>query len=258
MARAHPLTTHVWRDLVPRPGDAQMAIDEALLEIAQHGGPAVFRIYRWSRDTVSLGANEGARRSWNRGAIEAANVQCVRRPTGGRAVWHSPSDLTYALTTPLPGGVGARAIYRNVHERLANALSTIGLGATLAAPSSRLPGLAAGACFDAAVGGEVLIDGYKTIGSAQLVRAGALLQHGAIARVNPLESLNRFAAAPDAAPVAEARVVLPDAAVIADAVIDAWRQAGANDAPRELTDRAEAASIQHAGRYRSLDWTWRR
>lgn len=235
-----------------------MAIDEALLEMVQHGGPTVFRVYRWNTETVSFGANEGARRSWNRNAMEAANVPCVRRPTGGRAVWHSPLDLTYALTTPLPGGVGARTMYRIVHERLANALTSCGLGAALAPASLRVPALAAGACFDAAVGGEVLVGGHKTIGSAQLVRGGALLQHGAIARVNPIESLNRFAAVHVATSGEEARVVQPEAAAIADAMIDAWRQDGATDAPQELTDRAELASVQHAARYRSTDWTWRR
>ncbi len=235
-----------------------MAIDEALLDMAQHGGPAVLRLYRWRADTVSFGAHEAAQRSWNRAALEAANVPCIRRPTGGRAVWHSLADLTYALTMALPAGVGARVIYRIVHERLANAMTSVGLGVALAPPPPRLPRLDAGACFDAAVGGEVLVGGHKVIGSAQLVRRGALLQHGAIARADPFASLNQFAAAPGAPAPSGARVVLPDASVIADAVTDAWRKDGAGDATAELTDRAELASIQYAVRYRSADWTWRR
>lgn len=235
-----------------------MAIDEALLDIVQQGGPAVLRLYRWSADTVSFGAHEVARRSWNRTALEAANVPCVRRPTGGRAVWHSLADLTYALTTPLPAGTSARGIYRNVHERLAIAMTTVGLAVVLAPPPPRLPRLDAGACFDAAVGGEVLVGGHKAIGSAQLVRGGAVLQHGAIARANPVASLNRFATAPNPGAQGGARVVLPNASVIADAVTDVWRKHGAVDATPELTERAELASIQYAVRYRSADWTWRR
>ena len=249
---------HVWLDTTPRDGASQMAIDCALLDIARDEQVAVLRLYRWAVTTLSFGAHEAARRTWARPAIEAAKLPTVRRPTGGRAVLHDASDLTYAVTQPLASHRPARAAYRSIHEGLAFALAAAGVTATLAPPPGRHPGIAGGACFDAAMGGELMVGGQKCVGSAQLVRGGALLQHGAIAAADPLARLARFAQEAPVAVSTGAYIVLPEATVIADAISSHWIRNGATPAPHDLVRRALDRSVEHATLFSSNEWTWRR
>ncbi len=250
---------HVWIDDHARDGSEQMALDEALLDIARDTGVAVLRLYRWPADSVSFGVHEAAARTWDRERLEAANVPAVRRPTGGRAVWHATADLTYAVTQPVPPGQSIRSIYRTIHEHLASAVEALGVATELAVTPRRTPRLVGGgACFDAAAGGEVLIEGRKAIGSAQLVRGGALLQHGAIARSDPFHCLARFGRRELPVTAGEAYIVLPDASHLARAIADHWLRLGATAAGPSVTDRAVEASAAHHDRYRSSAWTWRR
>jgi lipoate-protein ligase A len=256
VATDHALT-FVWDDHTPRDAAAQMALDEAALALAAEG-VHLLRLYQWSGDTVSLGANEAATRHWDRAALARDGIPCVRRPTGGRAVWHAADDLTYAWTGPVASLGSVRSAYHTLHQRLAAALDTaLALGATLAARPGRLPGLAPGACFDVPVGGEVLIAGRKAIGSAQLVRHGMLLQHGAIARTDRSAALGRYRLQPAEAarPTTDP---LPPPEVLGSAIRAGWLGAGARPAPPELTSRLDATSLQWLPRYRDPAWTWRR
>ena len=251
------MTRFVWSDLAPRPAWQQMALDHALLDRAECDGTTVLRLYRWDRPSISFGANEAATRHWDRERLERDAVPCVRRPTGGRAVWHAPDDLTYAITGPLAAFGGLKAAYRSIHERFAARLDEIGLAATLAPPPASVPGLTAGACFDVALGGEILHGARKVIGSAQVVQADALLQHGAVARADRLPLLHHYRRSargePAPAPVAD----LPPEPVLAVALCRDWIEEGAEPAPDELTAWAEEATVKHP-RYRSPAWTWRR
>ena len=93
----------VWSDLAPRPGADQMALDHALLGLAATDGVPVLRLYRWDRDTISFGTNEAALGTWDRSRLESAGLPCVRRPTGGRAVWPAPNQEKSATFTPSRG-----------------------------------------------------------------------------------------------------------------------------------------------------------
>ena len=156
-----------------------MALDAALLDLADGEGSAFLRLYRWDPFCLSFGRHEPARRRYDRAAIEAQGLDCVRRPTGGRAVWHA-RELTYALAAPLTAFGGLRAAYGSIHSLLAAALQQLGVAARLAPRATPTPGLAAGACFAAPVGGEILVAGRKVVGSAQLRQGEAFLQHGSM------------------------------------------------------------------------------
>ena len=157
-----------------------MAIDQALLEEAGRSGRAVLRLYRWDPPCLSFGRNEPALARYDRAAIVRLGLDVVRRPTGGRAVWHE-HEVTYAVVAPIATFGSLRESYRCIHERLAAALRTLGVEATLA--SDRLtarPSDRPGPCFSSPVGGEILAAGRKVIGSAQLRQGTAFLQHGSI------------------------------------------------------------------------------
>ncbi|HEV8304276.1 MAG TPA: hypothetical protein VGQ25_04905 [Gemmatimonadales bacterium] len=157
-----------------RPGAENMAIDEALLAEADRTGKAFLRLYRWNPPCLSLGRNELA--------IERPEIAVVRRPTGGRAVWHE-HEVTYAVAAPISMFGRLRDAYRAIHERLAAALRSLGVDAKLADGPDRAdrpdrPGRRL--CFASVAGGEILAQGRKLVGSAQVRRDRALLQHGSI------------------------------------------------------------------------------
>lgn len=172
-------TWQVMLDPAGRSGAANMAIDAELLADAAASGRAVLRLYRFAPPCLSLGRNEPAAR-YDRAAIARLGIDVVRRPTGGRAVWHE-HDVTYAVAAPIAAFGGLRAAYHAIHARIAAALRVLGADVTLALdrPSARAPGRS-GACFATAVGGEVIAAGRKLVGSAQVRRGAALLQHGSI------------------------------------------------------------------------------
>ena len=164
-----------WRVLVDAQGCSgpeNMAVDETLLDRADRSGDAFLRLYRWNPPCLSLGRNEPA--------IERPGIATVRRPTGGRAVWHE-HEVTYAVAAPLAMFGRLRSAYCAIHERLAAALRSLGADARLAEdrPIARLAERPI-SCFATTVGGEILVHGRKLVGSAQVRRGAAFLQHGSI------------------------------------------------------------------------------
>ena len=169
------------REATGRTGAENMASDAALLAESNVTGQAFLRLYRFDPPCLSLGRNEPADQ-YDQDAIARLGLDVVRRPTGGRAVWHQ-DEVTYAVVAPIAVFGGVRTAYHAIHERLALALRSLGVDATLAldhpATPSRLLQHPA-PCFAAPSGGEVLVAGRKLIGSAQVRMRSAFLQHGSI------------------------------------------------------------------------------
>jgi len=246
----------LWLDLESREAAAQMAIDLAMVEVARQERCTMLRLYRWQASTISLGANESALVHWRRDLIESDGVPCVRRPTGGRAVWHDTDDLTYSWAGRCEDRAAVRRTYRELHLRLAAAIDPQGRHTALS-ETALIPGLAAGACFDVPVGGEVISHGRKAIGSAQRVMGDHLLQHGAIAIRDRGGQLARYRRSQVAAgPAATGQ--LAEATVTAAAIAAAWRRSGAIDIPPDLVSRIVLASEPEVPRFQSAEWAWRR
>lgn len=237
-----------------------MAIDLALLDLAEETGQATFRVYHWHPFCLSFGRHEPALRRYGRQRVEGLGVDVVRRPTGGRAVWHA-RELTYAVSAP--SGVGSlRQTYGAIHEIFARALWAMGAPASLAGQPERTPRPGDGACFTRPVGGEVLIDGLKVVGSAQLRHPGAFLQHGSFLLEDD-QSLVRQLAGEGPAMASE----LPLARRLGRGVSFAEAAAAVRESAEQWTgpslplldsipilDRAE----RHAARFRDSGWTWER
>ena len=145
-----------------------MAADAALLENVLRTGNAFLRLYCWDPPTLSLGRNQ---------QDVFKSMPVVRRPTGGQAVWHE-HEVTYAVAAPIALYGSLRNAYCQIHTHIATALRAMGVAAVLA-PAVRPSGRPA-ACFASPVGGEILVGGRKLVGSAQVRKRDALLQHGSI------------------------------------------------------------------------------
>jgi lipoate-protein ligase A len=238
-----------------------MAADRALLELADQEGAVLLRLYRWEPFCLSFGCNEPALRRYDRRRIEDRGLDTVRRPTGGRAVWHA-RELTYAVAAPEPAFGPLRAAYLALHAILAGAVRRLGADAMLAPePGSAAP-LESGPCFARPAGGEVLVGGRKVVGSAQVRIGNTLLQHGSLL----LEDDQSVAAEVTAVPAGPGGEIPLSRALgrrvgwdeAADAVAAEFgAQLGAR--PGILEPAALEPGIERNGPvFRSDEWTWRR
>src|SRR5207245_6338480 len=91
------------------------------------------------------GRDGPARQRYDASASTHLGIEVVRRPTGGRAVWHE-HEVTYAVAAPLAAFGSLRGAYREIHRRLAAALRVLGAPATVAA--GRAASLDGGPCLD--------------------------------------------------------------------------------------------------------------
>lgn len=239
-----------------------MAVDAALLDRTVATGDGFLRCYQWDPHCLSFGRHEPALRRYDVDRIRSEGLSCVRRPTGGRAVWHA-RELTYAVSAPLSEFGGMREAYVAIHGLLATAIESMGVSALLAPRSSLTPGLASGPCFATPVGGEVLVQGRKIVGSAQLRAGDAFLQHGSLLLEDD-QSLLRDLAGLSLADPAEAalgsllgRPVTFEEAAEALATTVLPRFDGLVQVDR-LPESIESGAALHAGRFQSDAWTWLR
>ncbi len=177
--------TEVWRliPLLDAPGWVQMAIDSWLLEQYYLGlHPSTLRFYTWSPPAISLGYHQFSYpKHWQHLTWQGIPVELVHRPTGGRAVLHQ-GDLTYAVVT---SGISGNRIqvYQKICEFLIQ--GWLHLGVQLHYGVAGRGYIHNPNCFGTATGADlVLADNSKLIGSAQLRRGKAILQHGSI-RLEP-------------------------------------------------------------------------
>ncbi len=251
------MITWLWHDRVSRPAAAQMALDLAVAELAARHDVECIRLYQWQHATLSLGAHEAALRTWHRDRLEADGIAVVRRPTGGRGVWHAASDLTYAWGGRVPTRAAARERYSEIHLLLARALAAQGLPSRVAAPPTQRADLRPGSCFELAIGGEVLLGDRKVIGSAQRLQGTTALQHGAIARDDHHSQEARYRLVPPPARSSQS-IEWPSAALIADAIMAEARREGAEPAPATLIEAMETTARERVAQFSDPAWTWRR
>jgi len=236
-----------------------MALDQGLLDLARETSAGFLRLYRWDPPCLSFGRNEPALRRYDRERIERLGLDVVRRPTGGRAVWHA-TELTYAVAAPLASFGSAPRAYHAIHRLLASALARLGVETDLAPAPGQPVSLASGPCFSRAVGGELLVGSRKVVGSAQLVEGGAFLQHGTIqledtqAVVRELSGIG--SAAPSTASWGSAsRFGFAELSQAVSQAAMAWPGTWIRIDADSLIRRAAAV---HQERFRSPEWTWRR
>lgn len=174
-------TPSTWRLIPPlvASGDTQMAIDRWLLEKHRRGEhPPTLRFYTWHPAAISLGYHQKDHLSaWQRLIWQDKPLDLVRRPTGGKAVLHQ-GDLTYAVVTTTPPGKRLET-YKQICRFLITGWRS--LGVELNYGSATREYIANPNCFGTATVADLITaTGEKAIGSAQLRRGKAILQHGSM------------------------------------------------------------------------------
>lgn len=192
-------------------GERNMEIDCMLMQAFIDGrfhhrygsGCCLWRFYGWQPFAVTLGYNQDIT------AIDTLRcardgIDIVRRPTGGRAVFHA-EEFTYSFIAET--GEPNAVIYRWVHEVIMHALEYLGIYAEFCRSTldeSRGKG-APVTCFTASARYELQVAGRKLVGSAQRRTRQVLLQHGSLPLTQKHRELSRFVAAGDKETAASTR-----------------------------------------------------
>lgn len=162
-----------------------MGRDQSLLELAGESGRPVMRIYQWDPWCISLGYHQEAE-SIDLNACTGDGVDVVRRPTGGRAVFHA-QEVTYAVVIPKESVFyreNLTELYTLISQGLARGIRHLGVPAELQKRhvdlNTHYKKSMSVSCFSAAARNEVLVGGKKLIGSAQRHLSWGMLQHGSI------------------------------------------------------------------------------
>ncbi len=160
-----------------------MAADEAVFLLSRNRPSPTVRFYAWLAPAVSIGRFQQIDRDIDLAACRKRSVDIVRRPTGGKAVLHG-QDLTYAVAgIEQRDGFPADIIgtYRRISRCLIQGLRGMGIEAQTAGEGRALPETPVKAsCFSAPSRYELLVQGRKICGSAQVRSQGAFLQHGSL------------------------------------------------------------------------------
>jgi lipoate-protein ligase A len=161
-----------------------MAIDEAIFRVyLRRKKLPTLRFYGWRQPTLSIGHFQDYEKEVDSAACRKFGVEVVRRPTGGKAVLHE-RELTYAVvagadTSLFPADI--LASYRVISACIARGLSMIGIRAKLTADGRQAPeGTLRSSCFSFPSRYELLVEGRKICGSAQMRSHGVFLQHGSL------------------------------------------------------------------------------
>lgn len=173
----------IWRLIADPPldGATNMAIDEAILEaVGRSDAPPTLRLFRWEPACLSLGYAQPAS-DVDRERLAARGWHLVRRMTGGRAILHV-DELTYSVALPTGHPLAAGTIvesYQRLSKALLAAVEQLGLAAHTAPKSADRP--ASGpVCFEVPSDYEITANGKKLVGSAQVRKQNAALQHGSL------------------------------------------------------------------------------
>lgn len=181
-----------WRRLGPTHATAEVALQQgmSLLERADPSDPG--KLAWWLVDGQALVMGRGSQVSADADACAAADVDIVRRSSGGGPVLWS-SDLL-ALDVIVPKAHAwysddVAASYRRLGAALAAALTRLGAPARAVSPAEARGGrddMGVLACYAALSPWEVVIGHRKVVGLSQVRRrTGILLQAGVVLDLHP-------------------------------------------------------------------------
>ena len=173
-------------------GYTNMALDEAVMQYLQKKvGLPILRIYKWTPPTISIGYFQKFT-DINFNKCREDGIMVVRRLTGGRAVLHD-IELTYSIlfTENDFSPFKKREIFQYIAEALTTSLHELGVEANIAEKSRG--DLKSANCFASPAQYEIeTSEKQKLIGSAQVIKNGVMLQHGAIPITTAYSRIDKY------------------------------------------------------------------
>ena len=152
-----------------------VAADEAIARARSEKKVSnTLHFYRRNVPTISLGYFQEIEKSIDMKFCQQNNIQIVRRVTGGSAIYTDPGHLIYGLAVDeavLPND--KNKAFEMVCGTIVLALKELGIKAEFKPPN------------------DILINGHKISGSAQMRRWGIVLQHGTLVLNNDNKMLSR-------------------------------------------------------------------
>lgn len=152
----------------------------------------VLRFFQWESPTVTYGylMNETAVRTW---AAQFKQALLVQRPTGGGAVFHDDTDLSFSVLWQRGQSVlpeKPRDCYEEIHRRVQKALISssrnfntslfVKTNGACADNTGGSPPKNFSVCFEEPVCNDVMADGKKIVGGALRLTKQAILYQGTI------------------------------------------------------------------------------
>jgi lipoate-protein ligase A len=210
--------------------------------------------------------------------LHANGWDVVRRPTGGRAILHV-DELTYAVIAPLEHPLlrgDILASYQRLSRGLLAALENLSVPAAGEAhyprPADTQP--TDSICFEIPAHWEITANGKKLVGSAQVRRRNAVLQHGTLPLHGDLRRITRALAFESEPARAAAAARLLERSTTVEGVLGrlvSWDEAadafaagfaralGLNLNPGELSPAEAARAAELVGeKYGDRGWVRRR
>jgi lipoate-protein ligase A len=259
-------------------GPWNMSADEAIMgAVAAGDQPPTLRLYGWQPHALTLGYHQPFGEGIDADECARRGFDIVRRPTGGRAILHA-DELTYSVCIrqdQVPGGESVMRSYREISRGIIAGLELLGAGVSLgdedngrdATPANTVRSM----CFAKTARCDLQAAGRKVVGSAQVRRDGAILQHGSIPLTIDLQT--QAAVMPGERPEVDASRTLADAAMsvsellgrpvsfeeLGEAVAEGFAAAmGATLAPADLSpSEHEVAEQLRADKYADPAFTRR-
>jgi len=260
-------------------GPLNMSADEAIMgAVAAGDQPPTLRLYGWHPHALTLGYHQPFGEGIDADECARRGFDIVRRPTGGRAILHA-DELTYSVCIrqdQVPGGESVMRSYREISRGIIAGLELLGAGVSLgddgdnardAAPAETVRSM----CFAKTARCDLQAAGRKVVGSAQVRRDSAILQHGSIPLTIDLQA--QAAVMPGERPEVDASRTLADAAMsvsellgrpvsfeeLGEAVAEGFAAAmGATLAPADLSpSEHEVAEQLRADKYADPAFTRR-
>jgi lipoate-protein ligase A len=243
-------------------GATNMAIDEAVMAGIREGSSTpVLRLYTWNPPTISLGYFQSA------GDIDFAacgsdGIGVVRRITGGRAVLHS-DEITYSVLfgeedfTPFR----MKEIFLFIAQCLVDSLRILGIDSKIAQKTKG--SLKSPNCFASPAQYEIeSVQQGKLIGSAQVIKDGVVLQHGAIPLTGSYREISKYLRGDGSFKNASSLSQVSPAGGCEDGIVESLREGFARHIPIEdgaLNEREAVLTKElAASKYAHRDWIFRK
>jgi len=194
--------SNIWRFIDSGPCNAayNMALDETIASLVRKEDmPPALRLYGWDTPSVSIGCFQKIS-DVDISYCTEKNIPIVRRPTGGRAIFHT-QEITYSFSVKTKSGLfsgGLLDSYKKISTALGLALSKLGFIPELKVLRETVRSLPADhsskspLCFKSISYGEVSVNNNKIIGSAQKRWPDGLLQQGSIPLIIDKDETSRI------------------------------------------------------------------